>query len=115
MRIADPAGFASGANPMWNFVAYTVAMPAGLLLLAAAFHHAGLPIWMVLVLAGGTLLTILALVLFRDVPPFAHYIWLLAVGIGLLLAADPAKSRIAADPPTISDATVAGGETGGRG
>jgi hypothetical protein len=73
-RIADPAGFAIGANPMWHFAVYTVAMQAGLLLLAAAFHHAGLPTWMVLVLAGGTLLTVLALVLLRDVPPFAHYV-----------------------------------------
>jgi hypothetical protein len=87
LRITDPAGFASGANPMWHFAVYTVAMQAGLLLLAAAFHHAGLPNWMVLVLAGGALLTILALVLFRDVPPFLHYVWLLAIGIGLLLSA----------------------------
>jgi hypothetical protein len=114
MRIADPAGFASGANPMWHFAAYTVGMQAGLLLLAAAFRQAGLPNWMVLVLAGGSLLTVLALVLFRDVPPFAHYVWLLAVGIGLLLAADPADSRSEAPAQRAApDVRVAGGEAGG--
>jgi hypothetical protein len=99
LRVADPAGFASGANPMWHFAVYTVSMQAGLLLLAAAFHHVGLPNWMVLVLAGGALLTVLALVLFRDVPPFLHYVWLLAVGIGLMLTPIPAEERVSGPAP----------------
>jgi hypothetical protein len=85
LRINHPVAFASGGNPIWHFAVYTVLMQTGLLLLAAAFHTAGWPRWMVLVLASGTLITILALVVFRDVPPFLHYVWLLTVGIGLLL------------------------------
>jgi hypothetical protein len=108
LRIADPAGFAGGANPMWHFAVYTVAMQVGLLLLAAAFHQAGLPTWMMLVLAGGALLTVLALVLFRDVPPFAHYVWLLAVGIGLLLSAGPTELPVEASPPAVAPDVTAG-------
>jgi hypothetical protein len=119
LRIADPAGFASGGNPMWHFAGYTVAMQLGLLLLAAAFHSAGLPRWMVLVLAGGALLTILALVILRDVPPFLHYIWLLAAGIGLLLAlSEPRETARATTVASVSegvppDATPSGGGTAG--
>jgi len=116
MRIADPTGFATGNNPMWHFAIYTVSMQAVLLLLAAAFHHAGLPNWMALVLAGGALLTILALVLFRDVPPFLHYLWLLAIGIGLLLTADPTDLRLEASATRVVPIVmVAGGDRGGGG
>jgi hypothetical protein len=85
LRISSPAAFAGGANPIWHFAVYTVLMQAGLLLLAAAFYFAKWPLWMILVLALGTSLSILAMVLFRDVPPFVHYVWLLVVGIGMML------------------------------
>jgi hypothetical protein len=87
LRIADPTGFATGANPWWHFVAYTLLMQVGILVLAAALYSAGLPRWMPLVLAGGTLITVLMLVLMRDVPPLLHYVWLLVVGIGLAVTA----------------------------
>ena len=86
LRIGAPEAFAAGANPIWHFALYTVLMQMGLLLLAGALHFAGWPPWMVLVPAIGTGLTILALAVFRDVPPFTHYVWLLAVGIGLLVS-----------------------------
>jgi hypothetical protein len=84
LRIGQPVAFASGENPVWHFAVYTALMQVALLLLAGAFRDAGMPQWMVLVLGGGALLTVLAFVIFQDVPPFLHYVWLLTVSIGLV-------------------------------
>jgi hypothetical protein len=84
LRVTVPEGFARRTNPHWHFVLYTVLMQVGLLALALALFRLGAHTWLWMVPAGGTGLTVLAFVLFQDVPPFAHYVWLLAVSIGLL-------------------------------
>lgn len=89
MRVRAPEGFASGQNPHWHFVVYTVLMQIGLLLLALALFRSGAATWVWLTPAAGTAITVLALVAFQDVPPFAHYVWLLAVGVGLLRMTPP--------------------------
>jgi hypothetical protein len=84
LRVTVPEGFAQRTNPHWHFAVYTALMQAGLLALALALFRVGLPTWMWAVPAAGTGLTVLAFVLFQDVPPFAHYVWLLAVAVGLM-------------------------------
>lgn len=86
LRVTAPEGFAQRTNPHWHFALYTALMQVGLLALALALFRVGMPTWVWLVPAAGTGLTVLAFVVFQDVPPFAHYVWLLAVAIGLLRA-----------------------------
>jgi len=90
LRVRTPEGFAAGRNPHWHFVVYTLLMQVGLLALSLALFRAGAPAWMWVVPVAGTALTLLAFALFQDVPPFVHYVWLLAVGIGLLRVAQAA-------------------------
>jgi hypothetical protein len=84
LRVTAPAGFAQRTNPHWHFAVYTALMQVGLLALALALFRVGVPTWMWAVPAAGTGLTVLAFVVFQDVPPFAHYVWLLAVAVGLM-------------------------------
>jgi hypothetical protein len=84
LRVTVPEGFAQRTNPHWHFVLYTALMQVGLLALALALFRLGAPTWLWLVPAAGTGVTVLAFVVFQDVPPFVHYVWLLAVSSGLL-------------------------------
>jgi hypothetical protein len=93
LRVTDPDGFADRTNPHWHFALYTVLMQVGLLAMALALFRLGAPTWMWVVPAAGTGLTVLAFVVFQDVPPFAHYVWLLAVSIGLLRGSRPSARR----------------------
>jgi hypothetical protein len=89
LRVRSPEGFASGRNPHWHFVVYTLLMQIGLLAFALALFRAGAPTWMWVVPAAGTGLTLLAFAIFRDVPPLVHYIWLLAVAVGMAVTRPP--------------------------
>jgi hypothetical protein len=90
LRVRAPEQFAAGQNPHWHFVAYALLMQVGLVAIAMALFRAGAPTWMWVVPAAGTVLTLIAFAVLRDIPPLIFYIWLLAVGIGLLRGASAA-------------------------
>jgi hypothetical protein len=65
----------------WMFPTYTVLTQLALLLIGYTLLQAGYPGWLgwgMIVLVS---LTIIAMVVFRDMPPFVHYIWILVMGI----------------------------------
>jgi hypothetical protein len=99
LRVTAPEGFAQRTSPHWHFALYTLLIQVGLLALALAMFRVGVPTWVWLVPAAGTGLTVLAFVVFQDVPPFAHYVWLLPVAIGLLRAS-AFPSAVALQIPT---------------
>jgi len=69
----------------WPFVVYTLSMQAALIAYGYGLLQTDYPRWMGLVgvIAGAMLFG--TYVIFKDVPPFAYYLILLAIGIGTLV------------------------------
>jgi hypothetical protein len=81
LRALDPAAFAFGTLPAWQFVAYTLLTLAGLAAFGVVYLRAGFPAWLGgVTIAGAAVLLVLYLV-FRDMPPFVYYILTLLAGI----------------------------------
>jgi hypothetical protein len=81
LRALDPAAFAHGTLPLWQFTAYTLLTTAGLAAFGVVYLRAGFPTWLgVLTIAGAAALFVLYLV-FKDMPPFVYYLLTLLAGI----------------------------------
>jgi hypothetical protein len=68
----------------WIFPAYTLLTQIALLIIGYTLVQSGYPTWLswgMLVLAG---LSILAYIVFKDMPPFVHYVLLMIMGIALV-------------------------------
>jgi hypothetical protein len=83
LRIGNPAKFADGSLPFWQFLVYSVLTQAALLAFGAALFLGGFPLWMAIALTAGALFPFCAYLIFGDVPPFVYYLFTLAVGIGI--------------------------------
>jgi hypothetical protein len=68
----------------WLFPAYTLLTQLALMMVGFVLIQSGYPAWLswgTLILAG---LSLLAYLIFKDIPPFAHYVLLLVLGISLV-------------------------------
>jgi hypothetical protein len=80
-RALDPAAFAHGTLPLWQFTAYTLLTVAGLAAFGVVYLRVGFPAWLgVVTVAGAAVLFVLFLV-FKDMPPFVYYILTILTGI----------------------------------
>ena len=68
----------------WAFPAYTILMQVALLLVGFVMIQSGYPGWMGWGMFGLGVLSVVAYLLFKDMPPFAHYVPLLVMGIALV-------------------------------
>jgi hypothetical protein len=80
LRTTDPTAFVNGSLPSWHFIIYTLLTLAGFLLIGIALPRMGFSIWIGWVLGGGALLFFVLYLIFKDIPPFVHYL------LGLVLA-----------------------------
>jgi hypothetical protein len=73
----------------WMFPLYTALTQIALVAIGYVLLQAGYPGWLgwgMIALVG---LTVVAAIIFRDMPPFVHYVWLLVMGVTLLLSSTP--------------------------
>ena len=70
----------------WWFVAYTLLTQAALIAYGLALVQAGYPRWLGISTMGLAAGSFLAYVVFKDMPPFAHYVITLMIGVALLFA-----------------------------
>ena len=86
LRARDPQAFVESALPGWPFVVYTLLTMAAFLLIGFLLLHTGFPAWAAWSLIGGSLLFFILYVIFKDMPPFVHYVLGLILGVVLLRA-----------------------------
>jgi hypothetical protein len=70
----------------WLFPLYTVMTQAALIAVGYVLLQTGFSAWLgwgMIVLVS---LTVLAMIIFRDMPPFVHYVWVLVMGITMLFS-----------------------------
>lgn len=84
LRMKDPAAFVNGTLPGWHFVLYTLLTMAALTLVGIALLRMGFPAWTGWLLIGGSLLFLMLYIIFKDMPPFVHYLLGVALAIALL-------------------------------
>ena len=73
----------------WMFPLYTVLTQIALIAVGYVVLQAGYPAWLGWGMIGLVSLTVLGMAIFRDMPPFVHYLWLLIMGVTLLLTSSP--------------------------
>ncbi len=83
LRVIDPAAFAQGTLPAWQFASYSLLTMAAFLLIGIALLRLGFPAWSGWLLAGGSVLLFVLYVIVKDMPPFAHYLLGLALAFAL--------------------------------
>lgn len=83
LRAVDPESFVSGTQPGWQFPAYTLLTIAGVAVAGLAFLQTG-PSWLGLTLIIGSALFLVAYAVFRDLPPFVHYVLVIALAVELI-------------------------------
>ena len=69
----------------WIFPAYTLLTQITLIIVGFVLMQSGYPAWMGWGSLGLGVLSIAAYLIFKDMPPFAHYVPLLIMGIALVL------------------------------
>lgn len=84
LRAIDPQAFVSGALPGWHFALYTLLTTGAFLLIGIALLRMGFSPWGGWILVGGALLFFILYVIFKDMPPFVHYLLGLVLGFVLL-------------------------------
>ncbi|MFZ0546665.1 MAG: hypothetical protein WAM60_14560 [Candidatus Promineifilaceae bacterium] len=85
LRTADPVGFVGGSYPAWHFVAYVFLTLAGLVAVGVVLLRSGVPNWVGWVVVVGSLVFMMAFVVFKDLPPFVFYLLTLLVGVMVYL------------------------------
>lgn len=85
LRVSAPKDFVEGLQPGWNFVVYTIFMIGALFLYGWLFRESGLPPWSGWTLMIGSGMYFLIFIIFRDLPPFSHYVLGMMMGIVLLV------------------------------
>ena len=84
LRMQDPAAFVNGILPGWHFVLYTLLTIAAFSLIGIALLRMGFPTLTGWLLIGGSLLFLALYIIFKDMPPFVHYLLGVALAIALL-------------------------------
>lgn len=84
LRTTDPTAFVNGSLPSWHFALYTLLTMAAFLLIGIALPRMGFSTWIGWVLGGGVLLFFVLYLIFKDIPPFVHYLLGLVMAFGLL-------------------------------
>lgn len=80
-RAVDPVAFVSGSLTGFPFALYTVLIIAGLACAGVALLQIGLGAWSGWSLIAGSLLLLALYLYFGDMPPFAHYLLAIVLGI----------------------------------
>ena len=83
LRAVDPAAFVNGSLPGWHFALYTLLTLVAFLLTGIALLQLGSPPWSGWFLVGGALIFLILYFIFKDIPPFVHYLMGLALGFVL--------------------------------
>ena len=87
LRAMDPQAFVAGALPAWHFILYTLLTLAGFFLLGfESLRLFGFHAWQGWLLMGASLLFFVAYLIFKDMPPFVHYLLGLVLGVSLILS-----------------------------
>jgi hypothetical protein len=107
LRAVDPALFTSGGIPVYLFAGYTALTLAALALFGAAMLKAGMPPWTGWLPIGGVALFLVLALVMGGLPPFVHYVVLLAVAIALWRAANAAAATHGAAAPGAATPGVA--------
>lgn len=68
----------------WWFIAYTLLTQAALIAYGVALFQAGYPRWLGLGTIGLATASLVAYLVFKDMPPFAHYVITFVIGLALL-------------------------------
>lgn len=84
LRANDPAAWVSGSLPGWHFALYTLLTMAAFLLIGIACLQMGLTPWVGWLLIAGSILLFILYVIFKDMPPFAHYLLGVALAVALI-------------------------------
>lgn len=84
-RITLPAEevFGNASINPWMFPAYTILTQIALMIFGFVLVQTGYPTWLGWGLLGLAALSLVAFLIFKDMPPFIHYVLLLIVGIVL--------------------------------
>jgi hypothetical protein len=86
LRAMDPAAFVSASLPGWQFPLYTLLTISAFLVAGIALRRLGFPTWSAWVLIGGAVLFLVLYIIFKDLPPFVHYLLGLVLGLVLFRA-----------------------------
>jgi hypothetical protein len=73
----------------WMFPLYTALTQVALITVGYVLLHAGYPAWLGWGMIAVVSLTVVAAIIFRDMPPFVHYVWLLIMGFTMLFSSAP--------------------------
>lgn len=84
LRTIDPQAFVNGSLPGWHFSLYTLLTMGAFLLTGVALLRMGFSLWAGWILVGGALLFFVLYLIFKDMPPFVHYLLGLVLGFILL-------------------------------
>jgi len=84
-RAVRPQAFTNNEMPAWPFIVYSILTQLALIGLGISLLRAVVPGWIPLLNIAAGLLTGLAFLIFKDVPPLLYYAVTLATGIGLVL------------------------------
>lgn len=84
LRATDPAAWVNGSLPGWHFALYTLLTMAAFLLIGIACLQMGLTPWVGWLLIAGSILLFILYVIFKDIPPFAHYLLGVALAVALI-------------------------------
>lgn len=84
-RIANPQGFARGELLSWPFFAYSVLILAGLAAYGIAFWLEGSTPALGISLFASAAILLGLLYVFKDMPPFVHYLMILGISLVLFI------------------------------
>ncbi len=79
LRAKDPIAFAEGSLTGWHFALYTLLTLAAILLIGISILQLGFSTWAGWLLIGGALFLFVLYIIFKDMPPFVHYLLFLAL------------------------------------
>jgi hypothetical protein len=80
----------------WMFPLYTILTQVALIAFGFVLLQTEYPVWLGWGVITLVSLTVIGAIIFRDMPPFVHYIWLLIVGCTVLLSSSPRLTAAAA-------------------
>jgi hypothetical protein len=95
-RLTNPETWVLISPPHPLFLAYTLFTQAGLLVFGAVLLQAKITPRLGWVLVGSSILLFILTLIFRDMPPLAYYLLLLAAGIGLFRRSHQEKTMLEA-------------------
>lgn len=86
LRTIDPSMFTDGLLPVWLFVGYSLLTMLGIALFGWALLQTPLQNWVGWMLIGSMAFLFVVALLMGDMPPFVHYLLLIAAGVAIYRA-----------------------------